>query len=381
MAKWIKTLSFLFFLLLGFSASARAHKSSDSYLVLRSEGERVEGQWDVSLRDLEYALGLDGDQDGAITWGELRSRQGAIADYLFGRLEIKGDGATCSIQPSGTLVDRHSDGAYAVLTFQALCPSAWKGLEIHYRSFFDLDPEHRGLVRFESEGGLKTAVLSPVKSIQTFSREDSPRERLFAFLAFVKEGVWHIWTGFDHLLFLIALLLPSVLRKREGRFEGVLNFKSAFFDVLKIVTAFTVAHSITLSLASLRVVSLPSRWVESAIALSIAAAAVNNFYPLFGGRRALIAFGFGLIHGFGFAGVLRDLGLPPSSLISSLLAFNGGVELGQGAVVAAFLPFAYWLRRGWFYQRLALVGGSCLVVGVATLWFVERFFNLELPII
>ena len=167
-------------------------------------------------------------------------------------------------------------------------------------------------------------------------------------------------------------------KKRWVPSEG---FRAAFIDVLKIVTAFTVAHSITLSLATLQVVSLPARISESAIAMSVVLAALNNLFPIILGRRWVVAFCFGLIHGFGFASVLTDLGLPSGVLALALVGFNLGVEVGQIAIVAIFLPVAYLLRRTWLYRSLVLVGGSSAIVAVAALWFVERAFNLKfLPI-
>ena len=156
------------------------------------------------------------------------------------------------------------------------------------------------------------------------------------------------------------------------------RFGVAFCDVLRIVTAFTVAHSITLSLAVLGLVTLPSRLVESAIAASVVAAALNNIWPLVRGRRWMVAFLFGLVHGFGFASVLADLGLPQGALAVALLGFNVGVELGQLAIVAVFLPLAYALRRSWFYRRAVLVGGSLLIALLAAVWLVERVFELKL---
>jgi HupE / UreJ protein len=148
--------------------------------------------------------------------------------------------------------------------------------------------------------------------------------------------------------------------------------------VFKVVTAFTVAHSITLSLAALGVIALPSRVVESAIAASVVLAALNNVRPLVYGGRWALAFAFGLIHGFGFASVLADLGLPQDALLLSLVAFNLGVELGQLAIVAVFLPVAFALRGTALYRRVILVGGSLVVAAIAFAWLCERAFNLTL---
>ena len=148
--------------------------------------------------------------------------------------------------------------------------------------------------------------------------------------------------------------------------------------MFKVVTSFTVAHSITLSLAALSVISLPSRLVESTIALSVLLAALNNLKPLVAERRWAVAFAFGLIHGFGFASVLTDLGLPQGALLLALVGFNLGVELGQLAIVGAFLPVAYALRGSWFYRRLVFSGGSAAIALVAAVWLAERVFDLKL---
>jgi hypothetical protein len=201
---------------------------------------------------------------------------------------------------------------------------------------------------------------------------------LVQFATYVHEGVWHIWLGFDHILFLVSLLLPAVLARRNGAWRPAVSFRAAFVDVAKIVTAFTIAHSITLSLAALGVVSLPSRWVESAIALSVVLAALNNLFPVVANGRWIAAFGFGLIHGFGFAGALSDLGLPSGSLALSLAGFNIGVELGQLAIVAVFLPLAFALRATFAYRRVFLAGGSAVIATIAGVWLVERAFDLPL---
>ena len=148
--------------------------------------------------------------------------------------------------------------------------------------------------------------------------------------------------------------------------------RPAALEVARVVTAFTAAHSITLCLAALGLVSLPSRWVESAIAASVVLAALNNLWPLVDGRRWAVAFGFGLVHGFGFASVLADLGLPSDALATALVGFNLGVELGQLAIVAAFLPLAFVLRGTLAYRRVAFPLGSLAIAGVALVWLVER---------
>jgi hypothetical protein len=133
-----------------------------------------------------------------------------------------------------------------------------------------------------------------------------------------------------------------------------------------------LAHSITLTLAALQVLVLPSRWIESAIAASVALAALNNIWPLVRGKRWLAAFAFGMLHGFGFAGVLGELGLPQEARVLALAAFNIGVELGQLAIVAVFVPLAYALRSTWLYRQLMVRGGSACIAVLALVWLAER---------
>jgi len=356
--------------------NAHGHKPSDSYLNVKIQGSDIHVQWDMALRDLEYAIGLDADNDGKITWGELRARHAEIAAYALPRLEIRAGDAPCVTGIPAHYVDNHSDGAYTVLRFSATCSKAPQTLDIRYGLFFDLDPTHRGLLQVNWNNRTQTAIFSPDRPTQTIEMKAAQSWRLF--LDFLREGIQHILRGFDHILFLLSLLLPAVLKCHAGKWQAVSSFQPAFLDVFKIVTAFTVAHSITLSLAALDIVHLPSRWVESVIAASIVLAAMNNVYPLFDGRRWLVAFFFGLIHGFGFAAVLADLGLPQGALLRALIGFNLGVEMGQIAIVGLFLPLAYALRQSWFYQRVALVPGSLLVAAIGFIWWVERMFDLKL---
>ena len=370
------TLRTLLFLLLALTASAAgAHKPSDSYLVIAVAGDTIRGQWDIALRDLDFAIGLDSNGNGEITWGEVRAHHADIDAYALARLTIALDGAECRPHVAEHLIDNHTDGAYAVLRFEAACPKPGGVLTLGYTLFADLDPQHKGLLRLEYDGVTRTAIFGVDAARQRFELKKA--DRVTQFFDYGREGVWHIWIGFDHILFLLSLLLPAVLVYAHRHWRAVERFKPAFWDVLKIVTAFTVAHSITLSLAALGVISLPTRLTESAIALSVMLAALNNVFPLFQGRRWMVAFGFGLIHGFGFASVLADLGLPRDALLLALVGFNLGVEAGQLAIVAAFLPVAFALRRTLFYQQIVLVGGSVLICLLATTWFVERAFNLK----
>jgi hypothetical protein len=359
---------------------AIAHKASDSYLVLNVKGQEVSGQWDIALRDIDFAIGLDANSDGEITWGEVQARHADIAAWALGRLTLQ-RGSDCTVKVAEHLIDTHTDGAYAVLRLAGTCPSSTEALSLNYRLLFDIDALHRGLLRLDLDGVAHAAVLAPDTGVLTIRAGET--SRIAQLGQYLVEGVWHIWIGFDHILFLLALLLPavlvsSVLINNKRIWTGVPTFRAALTEVLWVVTAFTIAHSITLTLAALQIISLPSRWVESAIAASVVLAAVNNLYPVVERKRWLVAFVFGLIHGFGFASVLTELGLPKDALVLSLLGFNLGVEIGQLAIVAVFLPVAYVLRNTVLYRKGIFVGGSILTMLIALVWLAERVFNLKL---
>ena len=364
---------------------AWAHKPSDSYLTLRAtEGQSaVAVRWDIALRDLDYVLTLDRDGNGELTWGEVRQRDADITKLATSRLALTANGTACPLTPSGPLMlDTHSDGNYAVLSLKAQCPGegALKApLKLNYSMLFDVDPSHRGLVQWVAPGR-DTASTAQALVFGTESAEQTlalqPADAWQTLKQYIFDGVWHIWIGYDHILFLLSLLLPAVLLRRAGRWEPAPTLKGSFIEVLKVVTAFTLAHSITLSLAALGVISLPSRLVESVIAASVVLAALNNLRGTIEGKRWVMAFVFGLIHGFGFASVLADLGLPQNALVVALVGFNVGVELGQLAIVAVFLPIAFALRRTWFYRVGVLTGGSILVAILASWWLAQRLFDL-----
>jgi len=358
------------------ACNVHAHKPSDSYLTLDVKAQTILGQWDIALRDLDFAIGLDANGNGEITWGEVRAKQADIAAYAMAHFQLSAEAQVCHSRVTEQLVDDHTDGAYVVLRFEATCPVAVQKLGAHYSLFSDLDPQHKGLLRLQYQGVASTAIFSPENASQQFMLKHPNQWRQF--VDYGREGVWHIWIGFDHILFLLALLLPAVVYREGRHWRAVPAFQPAWWAVVKIVTAFTVAHSITLSLATLGLMSLPSRWVESTIAASVVIAALNNLLPLFRERRWMMAFLFGLIHGFGFASVLSDLGLPQGALVRALVGFNGGVEVGQLAIVASFLPIAFALRHTKIYRQVILQGGSIGIAIVAAIWLMERAFDMKI---
>jgi hypothetical protein len=348
------------------------HQTTDSYLALSLTNKQIEGRWAISLRDLDHVLAVDEDKDGEVSDAELSKANPKIEQYAFDHLKVLVDSKPVQPQHTGFELEEHSDAIYATLLFVLPTAANSADFQINYTLFNDTDPLHRGLFRFDLPNRTATAIFSPSQPTQRFvlGAAETPKH----LLNFIQEGVWHIWTGYDHILFLIALLLPSALRRHARGWEPTESRRAALINIVKVVTAFTVAHSITLTLAALNLVQLPSRFVESVIAASIVVAAINNLKVVFAERTWVIAFAFGLIHGFGFASALTDLHLSAANLAGALVGFNVGVELGQLAIVLVFVPIAFALRRTKFYPQIALRYCSIVIAVLAAAWFVERAF-------
>jgi len=375
--------------------SAYAHTASTAFLQLSETHDQITAQLELPLRDLDDLLGLDENDDGQLTWGELKARQTELIAYVQSHFQWSAGSELLPFQFATILINDRSGEGYAALQFTTQAPEQAEPLNLRYQLLFDRDPLHRCLIRWtgntESPGDESAIlVLSPDRPSATVTRKPGPKS---GFTSFLREGVHHIWTGYDHLLFLLTLLLPAVLLRTDLGWAPAPNFGRVLGEVLKVVTAFTVAHSLTLGLAVFEVVSLPSRFVESTIAASIIVAALTNLRP----ARArcvhpadlyvapspnrwpapwALTFVFGLIHGFGFASVLGELDLPRSQLAVPLFGFNAGVELGQLGCVALFLPLAYWLRSTRFYRNGALPLGSIAIILLAAGWLVERSLGL-----
>jgi hypothetical protein len=264
---------------------------------------------------------------------------------------------------------------------------------ISYSLFAEVDPTHRGLAKVQRPGlPVSLLVLDPSRGAQPglasaacatagaagaggATRAASSR------WAFLIEGARHILGGYDHVLFLICLLLPAVLRRTPDGWKPVEHPSQAILPIVGVVSSFTVAHSITLGLAALKIVSLPSSFIDPAIAATIALAALDNIWPIFPVRRIFITFFFGLIHGFGFATVLSELNLPTADFAWALLQFNVGLEVGQLIVVVVATVVLFGLRDWPRYRPLVVRGGSFAAMLFATLWFIERTANISiLPI-
>ncbi len=397
-------------LLLVVAPEVQAHRSSDAWLQLTVTNRSVTLQLDLALKDLEGVLGLDTSDDGKLTWADLRRREPDLNDYVTRRLTLTNASERLILVPEPLRLVNHEEVVCASLLFTTEAVAPLTQLTLTYRCLFDLDPQHRALINVQWSGARVadvtapgtdqllaaesfTGLLSPaspsVNLVAPSGRSGGGSEASRGLAQFFVEGVHHIWSGYDHLLFLAALLLPAVLRRSGADWQPVERFRDAWMVVLKVVTAFTLAHSLTLALAALGLARPPSRLIESAIAASVVYAAVRNLWPARPGpmdaptrppttRRVItIPFAFGLIHGFGFANALGELGLTGTALAAPLVGFNLGVETGQLAAVAVFLPAAFALRRTSFYRRGVLPVGSGLIAVTATAWLVDRAFELR----
>ena len=346
------------------TGSANAHALDNSNLRLNIEGTTLTGDWDASVLGIAEKYGYSDPNPP-------ESR--ALAASM---LEVSTDGHAChvAVDTARTNVLADDYNIEEPLKLNVTCPTAIGALKIDLSRFFALD--HQRDVFLNLASGIQTYSFAFTKSAPSTSIQIGEPERMAQFVTYLREGVWHIWIGFDHILFLISLLLPAALIAQGRDWTPRHGFKSTFMQVLGIVTAFTLAHSITLGLVIFGVISLPSQFVESVIALSIAVAAANNLYPVIKRNIWVLTFAFGLIHGMGFAGALEELGLPDNARWLALVGFNLGVEFGQAAIVLVVLPVIYVMRNSYMYRRKLIRILSSLIIAVAIFWFLQRAFGL-----
>lgn len=356
---------------LGLSANAAlAHKSSDAFLYIDLDQQEKVARLDLAVVDLARAFPLDTDNDGRITWGELTDSMPNLAERLSLEIAFTRGGVACALSWQAQGLSRHSDGAYLSLRLVPGCPADAEGRDrLDYHLFFEQDPLHRLLVMTRQNDREQLQAVGPN---QTRLAMDSPPSAWETARSFMWEGMLHLWIGYDHMLFLLALVLPAAVRREKGRWVVEDRLGTAVKDVVMIVTAFTIAHSITLVIATLGMVQLPIEWVETVIALSIVAAAINVFRPFMGQRRYLMGFAFGLIHGFGFASVLSGFIAGSAERALALASFNVGVELAQLAVVLLAVPLIFLVRKQWLYHHVALPSGVAAIGATGLFWVVER---------
>lgn len=358
---------------------AAAHNPDQSYLYLRVYDDRIEVRIEMASGDLDEALGFGLSADDSLSVAEVQARLGAIRAFVEPHVAFSLDGERLPIR--FTHVDVTNANRLDFVRLHYLIdgldgiPDA---VDVRFDPFFDEVADHANLLIIEHNWKTSTfnneaehaLAFSPLAREQTLDLSDS--SLLNGFWGIIKQGVWHIWIGLDHILFLLALVLPAVLVREDKRWKPVASFRPAFMNILAIVTMFTIAHSVTLTLAALDVIRLPSQLVESIIAASIAVAALHNLFPVVKVREWMIAFAFGLFHGFGFASVMGDIGMGQERMVLSVLGFNLGVELGQIAIIAVIFPVLYLIRTQRWYVPVVVRLGSVLLIGAALVWFVER---------
>lgn len=334
-------------LILGTPAPAAAHAADMGSLELVLEGDRLQQSLTLSGASLGSLVALDADGDGVVAQADLDARLVAIFEATLGREPPRADVGPCDLRP----VAATGEGSVVRLRAEGRCPAKVQRLRHRLAFLSDLSEGHRILVQATLDGRRYDRVADRSAQVLAFEREKGRGLGAFVWL-----GVEHIFGGWDHLVFLLALVLAG---------GGV-------WRLLGIVSAFTAAHSITLALAALSVVNLPGRWVEAAIALSIMYVAAENLLGAREERRWAIAFLFGLVHGFGFASALTEARMPRDGLFGALLGFNLGVEAGQAALVLAVVPLLAWARRLPSFLRYGLPSLSLASLAAGAYWFVGR---------
>lgn len=368
------------------TGTANAHSPGQSYLYMSLYESVFSARFEVTAGDLNTALGLQLPTDGTLEVEQLAVHEEKIASYLRDRVKLALDDAPVELTYHSTILRDTSVAQYVLTEFQISLPAeSPQFVNVEYNVLFDAIPDHKGFLLVENNW--RTGTFDNEANISlTFSADDR-KARLdltestlwSGFLAMLHLGAEHIIEGIDHVLFLMSLLLVSVVRRENGRWQGVGNARSAGLNLLKLVTAFTVAHSITLSLTVLGTLAIEGRIVESIIAASIVIAALEVFFPIFRSWFLLIVFVFGLFHGAGFAGILLEMNIHSDYLFLTLLGFNLGVEIGQVAIALVIFPILYLVRSRRAYLSFGMQAtASCLIL-VASYWFIERAFNVDLP--
>ncbi len=337
-----------------------AHKINTSYsdIVVGDDSLKVR----VRLDDFDMLkMGIDENGDGVLFYEEMEGGLERAYAFVAQNMSIQVNGESIVLLHGQGEVGPDNEGnMFANLYFVADYIEPLEDLQMQIDWPETFGDDHKNLAKILLPGQpMVQAIFTAETPNQQFAVAES-KTLVEQFYEFLVLGVEHIFLGYDHIMFLLALIVVG------GR----------LVNLVKIVSAFTVAHSITLCLAALEIVNLPDQWVEAGIALSIAYVAAENFWLKRTDSRWVLTFVFGLIHGFGFANVLRDLGLPTRGLVASLLSFNVGVELGQIAIVAVFFPWIVYLNRQ-TYQRTVVLAVSVFVGLFGLGWFVERVFELE----
>lgn len=328
-----------------------AHEAATVELTLDPSAATITVEADAV--DLDFVAGLRAGGGGALTVAHIRENRDEISNYVAGHIDV----APCEVQTGPARIGvRQSRSPRVVVDYPIVCPGEPATMDVASR-LFSMLPGYRTLLTVAGSGELY--VLG--EGGRTIALDGGGTATRL--LTFVTDGVHHILVGFDHLLFLLLLVLPLSGRGGTGR---------RFVAVLSIVTAFTVAHSITLSLSTLGHLALPARPVELLIAASVVIVAAANLAGRMDRLAWPFAYGFGLIHGFGFAGAFGELAAGRNLGWMELAAFNIGVEIGQIAVIAVALYLLHLLAARRTIARAIVPVGSAAAAAIGLLWIVQR---------
>jgi hypothetical protein len=352
------------------STGAFAHAVSTSFVSVRlaNDDAAVAVRWDIALQDLVWTVFIDSDVDGVATWGEIQAAEPAIASAVLAQIALDRGGAACDLRVHDFALAKRLEQNFLSIALEARCPRAG-AVHVGGPLFMSGDASQRVLLSATRGDLAFQGVITPDSGGWTEPAELSAWR---SFVRFVGEGVWHVWVGYDHIAFVLLLLLPAVLRPVNGRWQGATQLPQVARDIVTIITAFTIAHSITLALAVTGTVKLPGKPIEIAIAASIAAAALLNLFPRYARWRLALAFGFGFVHGFGFANALAEIDAAGVKLLPLLAGFNIGVEIAQLSIVATVLPLIYAARGTRWYAAGAMPLGSCALGAAGLVWLVQR---------
>jgi len=355
--------------------SALAHQTGNSYLTVSEADGRLQLEIDFIVRDLGNLLQTPGQpNEPPPAPDKLLSLQAPITTAIQKSLTITVDEQAIPLEFLTQSVVLHNDGLYVRQRFSGSnLPADAKFIVVRYEFFTQNDKLGRAFFKLVMRNDEISSVFDQTSSIQRFALGETKRWSTIGL--FTKEGAKHIWEGADHLLFLLTLLLPGLMLIKPANTVITTDRRVAEKFALKVITAFTLAHSITLACSVLGWVSLPDRFIESMIALSIMVSAALNLQNRFTFSHWKLAFVFGLIHGMGFANGLKELGLSSMYFLETLFAFNLGVELGQlSAVVLVALPVVFWVKS--HEAKTALLRwGSVAVFLMALFWLVQRLFR------
>jgi hypothetical protein len=322
----------------------------------------------VGVFDLSWSLPLDADGDGRVQWREVQAAQPDIAALVMRSITMERGSGPCSLRVTDILVTRHVGEPYLSLPLTGQCPASGL-LKIRSSLLVDEDSGHRTLLELEAPEGTSNGFLAQRTPVWTQPQHTSA---FGVFTAFLVQGIWHVWTGYDHMAFLLSLLLPCALCVANGCWAPAQSLKTVIKDLLKLVTTFTVAHSITLGLATLQVVTVSPRIIEPLIAVTIIVCALFNLAPRLARLRLPIAFCFGLIHGFGFASALSELEPARGHIVLLLAGFNIGVEIAQMSVVLLVAPLIAAGRHSPLYASRWMPSASVAVALAGCAWLVTR---------